>query len=379
MQAAGVLRDGSRGSTVGKASHRARSILVASQVSAYPDAVSVAAFHTELLSVIEAMPGVLASGVVSSLPLSGDGNMDPVMVEGRPIDVDKIPPLMESRAATAGYFDAMGIPVVRGRMLDGADADGRSGAVLVSQRLVDVFFPGEDPLQRQIAHGTPQDHDSWSTIVGVVGDVHNMSLTEDPMGAVYYAIQPGEGVDKEFMMRSMAYAVKTSVPPTSIMPAIRSAVSLMDSGLPLFGVQTMEDRTRDARAQMAFTMLMLAIASAVGLTLGVVGLYGVVSYATSQRTREIGVRLALGAEPGAVRGMILRQAMAVIGLGLALGLVGAYSLSRFMEALLFEVDANDPITFLGVAGVLAAVSVFATWLPAARAAGMDPVRALRWE
>ena len=180
-------------------------------------------------------------------------------------------------------------------------------------------------------------------------------------------------------MRSMAYAVKTSVPPTSIMPAIRRAVSQMDSGLPLFGVQTMENRTRDARAQMAFTMLMLAIASAVGLILGVVGLYGVVSYATSQRTREIGVRLALGAEPGAVRGMILRQGMAVIGLGLVLGLVGAYLLSRFMEALLFEVDANDPVTFAVVAGVLAAVSVLATWLPAARAAGTDPVRALRWE
>lgn len=228
-------------------------------------------------------------------------------------------------------------------------------------------------------HGIPQEHDSWSTIVGVVGDVHNLSLTEDPMGSVYYAIQPGEGVDKEFMMRSMAHAVKTSVPPTSIMPAIRRAVSQMDSGLPLFGAETMEDRTRDARAQMAFTMLMLAIASGVGLVLGVVGLYGVVSYATSQRTREIGVRLALGAEPFVVRGMIVRQGLAVIAIGLGIGLIGVYALSRFMEALLFQVNANDPITFAVVAGVLAAVSVFATWLPAARAAGTDPVRALRWE
>ena len=180
-------------------------------------------------------------------------------------------------------------------------------------------------------------------------------------------------------MRSMAHAVKTSVPPTSIMPAIRRAVSQMDSGLPLFGAETMEDRTRDARAQMAFTMLMLAIASGVGLVLGVVGLYGVVSYATSQRTREIGVRLALGAEPFVVRGMIVRQGLAVIAIGLGIGLIGAYALSRFMEALLFQVNANDPITFAVVAGVLAAVSVFATWLPAARAAGTDPVRALRWE
>jgi ABC-type antimicrobial peptide transport system permease subunit len=130
---------------------------------------------------------------------------------------------------------------------------------------------------------------------------------------------------------------------------------------------------------MAFTMLMLAIASGVGLVLGVVGLYGVVSYATSQRTREIGVRLALGAEPFVVRGMIVRQGLAVIAIGLGIGLIGVYALSRFMEALLFQVNANDPITFAVVAGVLAAVSVFATWLPAARAAGTDPVRALRWE
>ena len=141
----------------------------------------------------------------------------------------------------------------------------------------------------------------------------------------------------------------------------------------------MEDRTRDSRAHMAFTMLMLAIASAVGLALGVVGLYGVVSYVTSQRTREIGVRLALGAEPGAVRAMILRQGMATIALGLVVGLVGAYALSRFMEALLFQVNAKDPVTFAIVAAILAAVSIFATWLPAARAAGTDPVRALRWE
>ena len=419
-QAAGVLRDGSRGATAGKASHRARSVLVASQVSfalillvgaglmlrsfqalqrvdagydpedvlvfrvslpdaSYPDAVAVAAFHTELLARIQAIPGVSASGAVSQLPLSREGASDPVMVKGRPLDPDDFPPVMEARAATPGYFEAMGIPLLGGRMFEGADADGRSGAVLVSERLVEVFFPGEEPLQKQIAHGIPQSYNEWSTIVGVVGDVHNVSLTEDPMGAVYYAILPGEGVDMEWLTPRMSYAVKTSVPPTSIMPAIRRALSELDSSLPLSGVQTMEDRTRDARAQMAFTMLMLAIASAVGLALGVVGLYGVVSYVTSQRTREIGVRLALGAEAGAVRAMILRQGMAVIALGLVVGLIGAYALSRFMEALLFQVNAKDPITFAIVTAILAAVSIFATWLPAARAAGTDPVRALRWE
>ena len=150
----------------------------------------------------------------------------------------------------------------------------------------------------------------------------------------------------------------------------------MDETIPMANVRTMEDRTRAARAPMAFTMLMLSIAAGVGLLLGAIGLYGVISYVTAQRTREIGVRLALGAETDSVRGMIVRQGMGVTAVGLAVGLVAAFALSRFMGALLFQVNANDPLTFAAVAGVLVLVSLVATWIPATRAAGMDPVRAL---
>ena len=199
------------------------------------------------------------------------------------------------------------------------------------------------------------------------------------MGAVYYPLIPGEGVNRTYLTQSMGYTVKTTVPPTSIVAAIRHELGQMDTTIPMARVRTMEDRTRDAGAPMAFTMLMLAIAAGVGLLLGAVGLFGVVSYVTSQRTREIGVRMALGAEKGAVRGMILRQGMTVTLAGLGVGLVGAYATSRFMGALLFQVDANDPLTFLSVAGVLLLVSLAATWIPASRAAGTDPVRALRWD
>jgi predicted permease len=416
---ADVIRDGTRGSTSSRRGNRVRSLLVASQVAFalmllvgsgltlrsfwavqgvdpgfdardvltfqlalpstdYSDVASRARFHTELLERIEAIPGVQVAGAVSRLPLWGFGEIDPLLVEGDPIDPSEIPPLIEMRAATPGYFTALNIPVAAGRMLDGTDVDARTGAVLVSQRIVDLFFDGADPLGRQVAQGIPLDHDPWSRIVGVVGDVHNATLTDEPMGAIYYPLVQGEGVDRTYLSQSMGYAVKTSVPPTSVVSAIRQGLGEMDATIPLANVRTMEDRTRDAQAPMAFTMLMLAIAAGVGLMLGAVGLYGVVSYVTAQRTQEIGVRLALGAESGSVRSMIVRQGMLVTAGGLAVGLVGAYALSRFMGALLFQVDADDPVTFASVAVVLLLVSLVATWIPAARAAGTDPVRALRW-
>jgi predicted permease len=419
LSVAAVIRDGTRGATSSLKGNRVRSLLVASQMTfalvllvgsgltlrsflavqavdpgfdatdvltfelalppaAYAEVEVREQFHSELLERIEAIPGVLVAGAVSHLPLWGIGGMDPLSVEGRPLDPDVIPPVVEMRAATPGYFEALGIPLMAGRMLDGTDVAARTGAVLVSQGIVDSFFEGADPLNQGIVQGVPPDLDPWSRVVGVVGDVHNASLTDEPMGAVYYPLIPGEGVNRTYLTQSMGYAVKTTVPPTSIVAAIRNELSQMDTSIPMVRVRTMEDRTRDARAPMAFTMLMLAIAAGVGLLLGAVGLYGVVSYVTSQRTREIGVRMALGAERGSVRGMIVRQGMVVTLAGLGVGLVGAYALGRFMGALLFQVDANDPLTFLSVAGVLLLVSLAATWIPASRAARTDPVRALRW-
>jgi predicted permease len=417
IQVATVIRDGTRGATSTWQGNRARSLLVASQVAfalmllvgsgltlrsflavqsvnpgfdatdvltfelalppaSYSEAEARAQFHTELLQRIEAIPAVQVAGVVSHLPLWGFGGLDPLLVEGQTIDPDVIPPIIEMRAATPGYFEALGIPLRAGRMLDETDMNARTGAVLISQGVATTFFEGTDPLERQVAAGIPNEHDPWSRIVGVVGDVHNATLTDEPMGAIYYPLLQGEGVGKEWLTQSMGYVVKTSVPPTSIVSAIRNELGLMDPGIPIANVRTMEDRTRQARAPMAFSMLMLAIAAGVGLLLGAVGLYGVVSYVTAQRTREIGVRMALGAEAGAVRTMIVRQGMVVTTVGLVVGLLGAYGLSRFMGAMLFQVDADDPLTFGSVSLVLLLVSLAATWIPAARAAGTDPVRAL---
>jgi predicted permease len=417
VSVAAVIRDGTRGATPTRQGHRVRSLLVVSQVAFalmllvgsgltlrsfwaiqsvdpgfdssnvltfelalpstdYPGGENRARFHTELLERIEAVPGVKVAGAVSLLPLWGFGAVDPLMVEGEPVDPGEIPQLVEMRAATPGYFEALSIPLRAGRFLEQRDVDAQTGAVLVSQGVVESFFEGEDPLTRRVSQGIPLDRDPWSQVVGVVGDVHNATLTDEPIGAVYYPLVQGEGVGKEWLTQSMGYVVKTSVPPSSVVQPIRAQLGEMDAAIPLANLRTMEDRVRSARAPMAFTMLMLAIAAGVGLLLGAIGLYGVISYVTAQRTQEIGVRIALGAEAGTVRGMILRQGMAVTAGGLAVGLMGAYALSRFMGALLFQVDADDPITFGSVALVLLLVSLTATWIPASRAATTDPVRAL---
>jgi putative ABC transport system permease protein len=415
---AAVIRDGTRGATASRQGHRVRSLLVASQVAfallllvgsgltlrsfwalqqvepgfdasdvltfqlslpepAYPDAEARALFHEEFLERIEAIPGVRVAGVVSRLPLWGFGELDPIIVEGQPLDMDAIPPIVEMRGVTEGYFEAMGISLETGRMLNGADVDARTGAVLVSRHIAAAFFDGADPVGRQVAQGIPREHDPWSRVVGVVEDVHNASLTDEPVGTIYYPLLQGEGVERTYLTRSMGYTIKTSVEPTSIAPAVRRELGQMDPSIPLANVRTMEDRVEQARGPMAFTMLALAIAAGVGLLLGAIGLYGVVSHVTAQRTQEIGVRMARGADAGRVRGMIVVQGMAVTAVGLVVGLVAAFALSRFMGALLFQVDANDAATFASVAGVLLVVSLAATWIPAARAAGTDPVRALR--
>ncbi len=416
-----MLREGTRGATGGPGSLRVRKLLVASQVAFalillvgsglmlrsfnelrrvepgfsaesvltfrialprtdYPDVERRAAFHRGLLERLEALPGVTAAGAVSELPLGGTSNWDPLFVEGSMLDAGSLPPIVERRAATPGYFEAMGIPLSRGRMMTPSDAEARSGAVLVSEHIAEQLFEGRDPLGRQVAFGIPGAVDPWSDVVGVVGDVRNVALTQSPVGAVYFPLISHEGIfSRTWLTRSMTYALKTAVPPTSLLPAVRRAIGEMDAHLPIANARTMDDVVRVGQAQMGFTMLLLGIAAGVGLLMGSVGLYGVISYVTAQRTREIGVRMALGAEQADVSGMILRQGLTVTAVGLGVGLAGAFGLSRFMASMLFQVDATDPLTFGVVAILLLVVSMLATWISARRAAGTNPMDVLRWE
>ncbi len=416
---ADALRDGYRGSTSGGPGHRVRQLLVASQVAfalillvgsglmlrsfrqlldvdpgfrpnnvltfrislpagGYPDRDATASFHHRFLERLSALPGVEVAGAVNTLPLGGLSGVDPLVVEGRPLGPNDVPPVINTRVATPGFFEALGIPLDRGRMLERRDAESAMPVALLSRRAAEIFFPDQDPLDQQVAQGLPVEHDDvWSRVVGVVGDVHYMSLTQAPLGAIYYPIRPADGVRWDGLSRSVEFVVRTAVPPTSVVPAVRRVLAELDPSLPMARVRTLEQITREARAGMWFTLVLLGIAAAVGLLLGSVGLYGVISYVTGQRTREIGVRMALGAEVRSVRGMVMRQGMGLTLGGVGLGLVGAWGLTRFMKSVLYEVSTTDPATYAGVSALLLLVSAAATWIPARRASRTDPVRAMQ--
>ena len=350
--------------------------------SRYGTPAAVAGFHYALLDRIRAMPGVTAAGATGRLPLAGvQVEMDPLRLEGRVFPPNTLPPLAEMRIATPGYFEAMGIPVLRGRVLEPADTDGPTGAVLVSEAIVRKLMESREPIGARVAHGLAgvRGEQPWSTVVGVVGDVHGKALDEPPVGAVYYAMVNRPGVDKEWLARSMAYVVRTDVAPATIIAAVRREVSLLDQTIPLAEMRTLSSVLDGAQRSMRFSTIGFGVAALVGLFMGAIGLYGVLSYVTAQQTREIGVRMALGATPASVRSAVLRRGVMVSVVGLAVGLAAVVSLRALAVPLLYGVTPTDPITLASVCVVLLAVGVVATWLPARRAAKLDPVKALRFE
>jgi hypothetical protein len=285
------------------------------------------------------------------------------------------------RVATPGYFEAMGIPLISGRLLDRSDTDRRTGAVLVTQAVVRKVMQGRPALGAHVGHGMPNiaSERPWSDVVGVVGDVHGLSLDKEPMGAVYYAMINRPRVDMDWLARSMVYAVRTKLPPAEVVAAARRELAQLDPTLPLAETRTLSSVVDAAQSGMRFSMMGFAAAALIGLFMGAIGLYGVLSYVTAQRTREIGVRMALGATPSSVRAAILRRGMAVSGVGLVVGLGAAMSLRMLAKPLLYGITPTDPLTLVAVSFVLLLAGTLAAWLPARRAARLDPVRALRWD
>jgi len=431
LQPAQELRDGSRSSTGGPKGIRARELLVAGQValalvllvgsglmvrsfsalqnvdpgydseglltfrvslpeSDYPDPYAISAFHEGFLERIRSLPGVEEAGAVNRLPVGGMAGINGFYLATDPPPPGQMAPFLETRGVTPGYFEALGIPVLRGRGPRWSDGTDGHGIVIASERAMEILLGGgvaggrEEVLGRalgvQVVRGVSEEEDAASrSVVGVVGDVHNVSLVEEPMGTLYYTALQGEGESQTWLVRSMGYAVRTSGDPLSLVAGIRAVLREADPRLPLSQIRTMEERMARAQARTVFTLTMLGIASIMGLMLGAVGLYGVISHVTARRTREIGLRMALGAEGGTVRGMVLRRGMAVSGLGVLVGLMGAWALSNSLQSLLFGVQATDPLTYLGVTAVLLSVSFLATWLPAHKASTVDVMEALRSE
>ncbi len=355
---------------------------IALPMSRYGMGNNVARFHYEMLDRIRALPGVTAAGATGRLPLAGvTVEADPVRVEGRVFGPGAMPPIAEMRVATPGYFEAMGIPTLAGRTLERSDTEQGTGAVLVTETVVRKLMESRNPVGARVAHGLAgvRGERPWSDVVGVVGDVRGISLDKAPMGAIYYAMINRPGVDMEWLARSMVYAVRTTAAPGVVIAAVRRELAQIDPTLPLAETRTLSSVVAGAQSGMRFSMIGFCIAAIIGLFMSAIGLYGVLSYVTAQRTREIGVRIALGATPSSVRVAVLRRGLAVSAAGLVVGMTGALLMRGLATPLLYGITPTDPLTLIAVSCALLFVGTLATWLPARRASRLDPVMALRGE
>ena len=350
----------------------------------YPDQPSRLAFHQQALETLGAMPGVEASAAVSHFPLAVGNSNSAHTFEDFPVAPDTVPPILDVRYTSEEYFTTAGIPLIEGRTFESTDLDAGQRVVVISEDLARRLWPNESAVGKRIYRGVPEDQEiPWSTIVGVVGSVHHEGLDRPTTEAVFYPLvepaDPTNPNDQPYTPRSLVFALRSDLPAASLTESVRAALRELDPDLPLAQVNTAEQLLSASRARTAFTMTLLLLAAVVALVLGTVGLYGTIAYSVSQRLREIGVRMALGAHRSDVTRMVVGQGLVLAGLGVGLGLLGAFGATRLLSSLLFGVSAQDPLTFMGVALLLLTVATLASWLPARRAAAVSPLEALRYE
>jgi len=341
----------------------------------YPDSARRMAFFEELEARLRRIPGVTELALTNSVPPAGN-LMGPMLYAA--IDVQGRPRLSEGtggtvtwRSVTPRYFATLGIPVLRGRGFQEEDRDSNRSVVILSDSMARRMFPGEDALGKQIRPGRSGP---WLTVVGVAGNVKNNGLVErdDPE---YYEIRKHSGGDVE---RSAAAIIRTAMDPRAMSRWVRAEVAGLDLTLPV-EIETIQERVGQLAQRPRFNAVLLGIFAGIGVLLAAIGLYSVISYLVAQRTQEIGVRMALGATPGAIARLVLAHAARWTAAGVALGLAGALLTARLLQALLYQVSARDPVTIGAVLALLAGVALLAAWVPSRRAARVDPAQALRQE
>ena len=326
------------------------------------------------LARLAAMPGVNRVALASPLPLSGGGNQNTYYLEGSPVPGPGQAPSTERFQVDGGYFATLGIALVAGRAFGPQDQENSPRAVIVDTMFVEKNLHGQNPLGKRLTFGSgpPAKDSDWMQVVGVVAHIHNYGVRDATREQAYlpYTQSPP---------RSVFFVVRTERDPATLFRALRAAMREVNSDLPIYGLRTMDDMIQSTVSTERLTVLLLGIFSGLALLLAAVGLYGVISYTVSQRTREIGVRMALGATPRSVVDLVVRHGAKLAGLGLLLGLGAALGLTRLLQSSLYEVSPFDPVSFLAVALVLGGIGALACWLPARRATRIDPVIALRAE
>ena len=421
------LKEGGRGGSGGRVRHRARNTLVVTQMAlalvllagsglmirsyqalravdpgfanpeevltfgvAIPpaeieDAAVVALAYEDMWRRLQAIPGVTSVGASNNVNMEhGQSAGGALAVEDFPVPPPESPPSRRVKWVTGNYFETMQNPVLAGRPIEWRDIHGRFPVVVVTENFAEEYWESPSAaLGRRVAvtDGVTVGNESWHEIVGVVGNVHDNGVSQPATPVIFWPMAVAHMWSPDLLVaRSMSFAVRTSRPTaSSLIPEVQAAIGAVNADLPLGEVRTLDDILARSMVRTSFTLVMLAIAAAVALGLGVIGIYGVISYIVSQRTHEIGVRMALGADRRDVRRMVLRHGLFLAVLGIVVGLVAAVGVTRFMSSLLIGVKATDPVTFAAVAVMLTAIALAASYLPAVRASRTDPLVALRFE
>jgi len=342
-----------------------------SRVRRYAEPQQRAAFCDQALQRLRTIPGVQSVGVTNQLPLSGAGNTQGFKIEGRAESESEPSGSANFRAISPDYFKTLRMGLIRGRGVEERDVAAAPGVVVINEAMARAFWPTEDPVGKRMSiwrSGEPE----WREVVGIVGDIRHRGLSVPPEPEMYvpYAQQPWE---------SFRLAIRTTADPMSLSPAMRQAVWSVDRGQPVMRVQSLEKIVATSFSGTTFYATLLAAFAGLALALASVGIYGALSYSVERRTREIGVRMALGARRKDVLVLVVSQGLKLAVIGLALGLIAAWATTRFIETLLYRVTPTDPVTFVGVSLLLLLISMLASWLPARRATKLDPITVLRHE
>jgi putative ABC transport system permease protein len=332
-------------------------------------------FYDQVLARVKALPGVVSAGYTTSVPLVWKGGTLGFFPEGRQPE----PGLAYDanfREVSEDYFKTIGIPLRQGRGFTEDDKGNSMPVALVNETMARQYWPGENAVGKRFKFGGPDSSAPWMTIVGVVADVRQMGVDEPVKAEMYFSYRQIGGAD---FYKPRELVIRTAVPPMNLVPAVRGAIHEVDPDQPISNVRTMAEILGEETGARQLGMALLAVFSGLALLLSALGIYGVLSYFVAQHTPEIGVRMALGAQTSNILGLVLKKGMMLTGVGVVIGLAAAFALTRLMRSLLYDVSPGDPLTFVTVALLLVGVALAACWIPARRAARVDPLVALRYE
>ena len=337
----------------------------------YRNPAQVAALFEGVQERAAALPGVRSAALASGIPFGAGGSGGSFNIVGRPWPQGAVVPDVERRSVTSRFFETMSIPLEQGRLFSEADGENAPKVALINEPMAKAYFPNGDAIGQQITAPGPGGITNYR-IVGIVGGVKDRSLLETPKPTIYL---PARQAPDTFMM----LVLRTSGDPLNQTNAVRQIVSALDPSVPVYKMASMDQLMADSLARLKLSTTLLAILATFAMLLAALGIYGLMAYAVAQRIPEIGIRMALGAEAGSVRALVLRQAMQPVLAGLAVGIPAALAATRTLQSLLYEVGAADPLTFLSIALLLVLIAAIAAYVPSRRATRVDPSKALRFE